>query len=124
MNLLILFAWLQGVITSLAVGACIQAVSVLAIKQLRWFQSQNGKQQQLTAAYGNEAEHLQTKADKTIAATFSLSEHCDIYIVIYLKKNSLLTTYKLHTLSKKDCKTHGFMSLCKETEKTEKWGIF
>lgn len=80
---------------ALALVVCIQAVSILAIKQLNWFQSQDGKQQQLTAAYVNEAEPLETKADKTIAATFSLSENCDIYIVI---KKSLCITSKSHKL--------------------------
>lgn len=86
---------------ALALVVCIQAVSVLAIKQLNWFQSQDGKQQQLTAAYVNEAEPLETKADKTIAATFSLSENCDIYIVI--KKKSLCITSKSHKLLYNEC---------------------
>lgn len=39
-------------------------------------------------AYGNEAEHLQTKADKTIPATFPLSEHCDIQTVVFSTNTS------------------------------------
>ena len=48
-------------ISSLALVACIQAVSVLAIKQMRLLQSQYSKQLQVTTAYGNEAEHKRTQ---------------------------------------------------------------
>lgn len=68
-------------ITSLALVACIQAVSLVPIS---WDDSEakakTANNSNQATAYGNEAEHLQAKAHKTVAATFSLSEHCNIYI--------------------------------------------
>lgn len=115
-------------ITSLALVACIQAVSLVPIS---WDDSEakakTANNSNQATAYGNEAEHLQAKAHKTVAATFSLSEHCNIYIERKknpVKKNkqscSRTATYMLHTFSKSYCRMSSFMCLCENKQNGQK----